>query len=75
MNDRVSNYRQVRLVLQVPTQKGSRAYVSMHAVGVRRGVPTARILLDGYVGALDPAPTTEEMLEAFDAFIRQNLLG
>lgn len=75
MPDIVSSYRQVRLVLQVPAQRGGRTYYSLHAVGVRRGVPTARILADGTVSALDPLCTNEEIWEAIAAAVAQNTLA
>lgn len=74
MADQISNYRQVRLVLQVPSQPGSRAYWSLHAVGVKRGIPVSRILLDGWVPLAASTPTTEEILEALDAAVRQSML-
>lgn len=74
MPDKISTYRQVRLVLQVPAKKGGRTYWSLHAVGHRNGVPHAVILLDGVVGPLDPRPTTEEILEALSAAISQSML-
>ena len=74
MVDRISTYRQVRLVLQIPVDRGSRSYWSLHAVGVRNGIPTARILLDGFVPGLDRQPTTEEILEALDAAVRGAML-
>lgn len=74
MNDTISTYRQVRLVLQIPQDKRSQSYWSLHAVGVKRGVPTSRIVLDGYVPALDPMCTVEEMLEAVHAAASQGML-
>jgi len=55
------------MVLQIPTGTATRTYWSLHAVGVKRGVPTSVILLDGTVGGLDPNCTTEEILEALEA--------
>lgn len=75
MADIISTYRQVRLVLQVPQQAGGRTYFSLHAVGVKRGVPTARILADGTVKGLDPLCTEEEIWEAIDSAVRQNMLA
>lgn len=74
MNDRISTYRQVRLVLQVPSTSGARTYFSLHAVGVRRGVPSSVILADGVVGNLGQQPTAEEIVEALDAAVRQMML-
>lgn len=74
MSDRISNYRQVRLVLQVPVNGASQTYWSLHAVGVKGGIPTARVLLDGFVPALHQQCTTEEILEAIDAAVRGAML-
>ena len=74
MSDRISTYRQVRLVLQVPSKDGQRTYWSLHAVGVRAGVPHSVILLDGVVAPLSSRPTTEEILEALDAAVRGSML-
>lgn len=74
MADSTSTYRQVRLILQVPGMPGTPTYWSLHAVGVRRGVPSSTILLDGTVAPLDPRPTTEEILEAIDAAVRGAML-
>lgn len=74
MPDRISNYRQVRLILQVPQAQSERAYFSIHAVGVRNGIPSSQILTDGWVPLAHATPTTEEILEALDACVRQCLL-
>lgn len=71
MADRISTYRQVRLVVQIPQDRASRSYFSLHAVGVKKGVPTSTVLLDGWVAALDQLATTEEIVEALDAAVRQ----
>lgn len=73
--DRISTYRQVRLVLQIPNLPTARTYWSLHAVGVKRGIPTSTVLLDGVVGHLAQNPTTEEILEACDAAIRGAMLS
>lgn len=61
-------------MLQVPQDPAQRTYYSLHAVGVRRGVPTSTILLDGVVGNLPQECTTEEILRALDAAVRQAML-
>jgi len=75
MADRISTYRTVRLVLQVPHKPGGRTYYSLHAIAVRRGVPTSTILADGVVPPISPNCTTEEIWEALDAAVRQNFLA
>jgi hypothetical protein len=47
----------------------------MTANTIRRGVPHGAILIDGTLMGVDPFPTTEELLEAFDAAIRQHMLS
>jgi hypothetical protein len=74
MPDRISTYRQVRLVLQVPARDGARTYFSVHAVGVKRGVPHAEVLADGVVAPLPASPSTEEIVAALDAAVRQLML-
>ena len=74
MADQISTYRQIRLVLQIPGTRRGRTYWSLHAIGVRKGIPTSTILLDGVVGPLDPRPTVEEILEALDAAVRGAML-
>jgi hypothetical protein len=60
--------------MQIPANRDSRTYWSLHAVGVRAGVPTGKVLLDGFVGNLRPDCTVEEILEALDAAVRGALL-
>lgn len=75
MPDRISNYRVVRLALHVPPTGGERAHWSLIATGVRGGIPSSTVLLDGVVPLQGPAPTTEEILEAIDSLVRANMLG
>lgn len=74
MNDRVSRYRVVRFNLYPPVEAGGHYRWAMLAIGVRRGVPDSRILLDGVVPGGQPLPTLEEILEAFDSAIRGSML-
>ena len=74
MPDRISTYRQVRLVIQVPRSRDQRAYYSLHAVGVKGGIPTAKVLVDGVVNLAPRNPTTEEILEALLAAVEQSML-
>lgn len=75
MNDRISSYRVARLAIHVPQVSGDRAPWSLIATGVKRGIPTTNILLDGVVRLAPRNPTTEELLEAFDSAIRSSMLG
>lgn len=74
MADRISTYRVARLALHIPVQQGSAAPWSLVAIGTRRGVPHASILVDGRVPCPAHNPTTEEILEAMDAAIRQAMI-
>lgn len=74
MAEKISTYRQVRLILQVPGRSGGRTYYSLHAVGVRRGVPTSTIVADGTVSPLEVDCSTEDMWAAIAAAVSQNKL-
>lgn len=74
MTDRISTYRVARLAIHVPQVADSWANWSLVATGVRGGIPTAKILLDGRVRLPPRNPTTEELLEAFDSAIRTSML-
>lgn len=74
-HDRVSTYRVVRLSIHVPHVEGATARWSLIATGVKRGIPSSQVLLDGTVPLPGPAPTTEEIVEAIDAIARQSMLG
>lgn len=73
-NDRISRYRVVRLAIHVPAVSGSRAHWSLIATGVRGGIPTSVILSDGMVDLAAQNPTTEEIVEALDACVRQMMI-
>ena len=71
MADRISKYRVIRLAIHVPPTDGDAARWSLVAVGVRGGIPTANILLDGSVRMSGPAPSTAEICEALAAIAQQ----
>jgi hypothetical protein len=48
-----------------------RSYFSVHAVGVRCGIPTSHILADGFVGNLPRECTEAEIVEALRAAVAQ----
>jgi hypothetical protein len=73
-HDRVSYYRVARLALHVPATQGALAPWSLIATGVKRGIPSSSIIVDGRVPCPAHNPTTEELLEAFDAALRQCML-
>lgn len=74
-HDQISFYRVARLSLFPPRRAGMPARYALVAQTIKRGVPSGAILVDGQVEGLDPWPTTEELLGAFDAAIRQNMLS
>lgn len=74
MPDTISSYRQVRLVINLANVENGRTYWSLHFVGVYKGVPRSKVVLDGYVAEMDPMPTVEEVLEAIAAVASQSML-
>lgn len=60
MNDRISNYRQVRLILSPWEGEWNRAYWSVHFLSVRQGVPRSEIADDGLILLGSPTPTQGE---------------
>lgn len=74
MHDRISAYCVARLSIHMPHREGAAARYALIANTIVRGVPRAKVLVDGELHGLSPRPTTEEILEAFDAAIRQHML-
>jgi hypothetical protein len=74
MNDRISVYRVARLSLFPPMTSGEIARYAIIANTLRKGVPSGQILADGVLRGVAPFPTTEEVLEAMDAALRQHML-
>lgn len=72
--DTISNYRIVRLTLHVPPLRPGLANWSLLAIGVRRGIPDARVLQTGAVPLVGPLPTEEDIWEAYDAVVARHLL-
>lgn len=70
MQDRVSQYRQIRLTI-TPSEGSDRAYWHVLAMTVRGGVPSSKILTDGFIEwdhDRDPVTMIEDALdEAVDA--------
>lgn len=60
MPDRISNYRQVRLILSPWEGQWSRAYWSVHFLSVRQGVPRAQIADDGLILLGSETPTQDQ---------------
>lgn len=74
MHDTVSRYRVARLALFPPQTAAGPARYTLIANTIRRGVPSAKVLVDGFVSGVPVYPSTEELLEAFDSAIRGNML-
>jgi len=75
VNDHISRFRVARLSLYPPHVGTGAAPYALIASVIKGGIPSTRILADGRLPALSSAPTTEEILEAMDAAIRQHMLG
>lgn len=71
----VSQYRVARLSLFPPSVPGGNYRYALVANTIRNNVPHAVILCDGVLPNGHPFPTTEEVLEALDAAVRQHMLG
>jgi hypothetical protein len=72
--DRISRFRVARLSLFPPMIAGGHAPYALIANTIRNGIPSGQILVDGTLHGVNPHPTTEEVLEAMDAAIRQHML-
>lgn len=75
MPDEISFYRVARLSLFPPREPGGHYRYALVATRVKRGIPSATVLLDGIVPGGHPTPTTEELLEAFDSAVRKHMLA
>ena len=64
MADRISNYRQVRLILSPWEGEWSRAYWSVHFLSVRQGVPRSEVADDGLIMLGSEVPTQAEFWSA-----------
>lgn len=72
--DTISRYRVARLSVFPPQVAGGNARYSVIASTIKRGIPNAQILADGVLLGVPCFPTTEEVLEAMDAAVRQHML-
>jgi hypothetical protein len=72
--DRISRYRCARLTLFPPQVASGVARYALIANTIRNGVPSGQILVDGTLLGVACTPTTEEVLEAMDAALRQHML-
>lgn len=60
MPDRISNYRQVRLIFNPHEGDWSRCYWSIHFLSVRQGIPRSEIAADGVLFMGTETPTQAE---------------
>jgi len=72
MPDRISNYRQVRLILSPWEGSWSRAYWSVHFLSVRNGVPRSEIADDGLIILGGDVPTQAEFWSALASLCASN---
>lgn len=69
-----SRFRVARLSL-FPSMLGSgQARYALTSQVIRGNVPHSQILVDGVLNGVASTPTTEEILEAMDAALRQHML-
>jgi len=57
MADRISNYRQVRLIVSPWEGEWQRAYWSVHFLSVKQGVPRSEVADDGLILLGSDTPT------------------
>jgi hypothetical protein len=64
MPDRISNYRQVRLILNPWEGDWNRAYWSVHFLTVKQGIPRSEVAADGLVRIDSLVPTQDQFWSA-----------
>ena len=67
MPDRISNYRQVRLILSPHEGSWERCYWSVHFLTVKQGIPRSQIAADGLIVLTSDVPTQGEFWSALAA--------
>lgn len=72
MADRISNYRQVRLVINPSPFEGRPAHWSLNAVVVKKGVPYATALAAGDLTGLTQECSEEEIWAALAWIVNRN---
>lgn len=70
--DRISNYRQVRLILSPWEGTWSRAYWSIHFLSVRQGVPRSAVAEDGLLLLGSEVPEQSVVWAAIGALAREH---
>lgn len=64
MSDRVSNYRQVRLIISPWEGEWKRAYWSVHFLTVKAGVPRSEVADDGLIVLGSDVPSQRDFWAA-----------
>jgi hypothetical protein len=64
MPDQISNYRQVRLILNPHNGDWTKAYWSVHFVSVRQGVPRTEVADHGLIEIPSKTPTQAQFWHA-----------
>jgi hypothetical protein len=72
MPDRISNYRQVRLILSPWEGDWTRAYWSVHFLTVRQGIPRSEVAADGLVRVGAEVPSQDLFWSALADVCLQN---
>ena len=71
MPDRISNYRQVRLILNPWEGEWSRAYWSVHFLTVKQGIPRSVVADDGLIMLGTDVPTQQQFWGALASLCAQ----
>lgn len=66
MPDRISRYRQVRFVIDLPSVDGHDAYWTALAVRVKKGIPHAEVLCQGRLSNSLAMPSVPEVRSLLD---------
>lgn len=75
MHDRISNYRQVRLILNPWEGAWDHAYWSVHFVTVKQGIPRSQVAGDGLIILGTDTPTKEQFWAALSSLCGELAAG
>lgn len=64
MPDRISNYRQIRLIISPWEGEWNRAYWSVHFLTVKQGIPRSEVADDGLLVLSGGTPTQSDFWSA-----------
>lgn len=62
--DKISNYRQVRLIISPWEGQWNRAYWSVHFLSVKQGIPRSEVADDGLIVIAKELPTQKDFWSA-----------